>query len=563
MAGDQDLSGAVLGGRYRVERRLAGGGMGVVYGATDTRLDRKVALKVVHAHLAHDPRILERFRREAGAAGGLEHPHVVQVTDFVEPAGAPPFLVMELLQGEPLSEVLGRERALDPGRTAFIAWQTLDALGAAHAAGIVHRDLKPANIFLTSVAGVRDVVKVLDFGVVKLSDSPIKLTQAGDVIGTPSFMAPEQLRGEEIDGRADLYALGVVMYGCLAGAPPFWVQDPAETVRRVLAGAFEPLAGRVPGLDPDFAAFVERALAPLRESRFGSAGEMRAALARFVDTEASVAGRSASRPPVAPASARLAVSGDAAAAFGATVPDGPAMPGAPAAARLSTPPPDARPAVLGPLQHGLGLAVPTLVVGALAALAAAFLVVVGAWILRRPAAPPPAIPALSDAQRRVLARDDGGRGVLLPLLLVAQPDADVAPQGAVLAPLPLPAEPNAAAPEVGEGDAPRAAEGARVELSLVTTHGVLAESVLRARFAPLRGRLARCFEAPAPGELQKSELFELRLSAAGEVLEVGPEGPVPPTPERVACIARELRGRTLAPTDTGDSGAVVVGLVRD
>ncbi len=433
MSGEQDLCGAVLGGRYRVERRLAGGGMGVVYAATDTRLDRKIALKVVHAHLAHDARILERFRREASAAGGLEHPHIVQVTDFVEAEGAPPFLVMELLQGEPLSEVLRRERTLDAGRMAFIAWQTLDALGAAHAAGIVHRDLKPANIFLTTVAGVRDVVKVLDFGVAKLRDSSIKLTQAGDVIGTPAFMAPEQLRGEEIDGRADLYALGVVMYGCLAGAPPFWSPDPAETVRRVIAGSYEPLAARVPGLDPGLAAVVERAFAARRETRFGSAGELRAALAPFVESEG--AGRSSSRPPE-----RLSDPADYAAletrvGLDATVPAGVAAhePAAPAVGR--TPLPNAS---LAPSPGGLRVGVPTLVFGGLAVVVAGLLMVVAAWFLGRESAPapivaPPVAPALNDAQRRLLGRMDGGAS--LPVLFVPTLDAGTLPQGASLAPI--------------------------------------------------------------------------------------------------------------------------------
>ena len=457
MSGEQDLCGAVLGGRYRVERRLAGGGMGVVYAATDTRLDRKIALKVVHAHLAHDARILERFRREASAAGGLEHPHIVQVTDFVEAEGAPPFLVMELLQGEPLSEVLRRERTLDAGRMAFIAWQTLDALGAAHAAGIVHRDLKPANIFLTTVAGVRDVVKVLDFGVAKLSDSAMKLTQAGDVIGTPAFMAPEQLRGEEIDGRADLYAIGVVMYGCLAGAPPFWSPDPAETVRRVVAGNYESLAARVPGLDPALAAIVEKAFAARREVRFGSAGELRAALAPFVETEG--AGRNSSRPPVRPSDHPDAASPETRVGLDATVPAGVAAhdAAAPAAVGRATLP-GAPPASA---QGGLRVGVPVLVFGGLAVLVAGLLLVVAAWFLGRESAPdavpPPAPPSLGEAQRRLLGAADGGAS--LRVLFVPAVDAGVAEPGAVLVPgaslAPLePIAPSAPGKDAPTGDVP-------------------------------------------------------------------------------------------------------------
>jgi len=452
MSGEQDLCGAVLGGRYRVERRLAGGGMGVVYAATDTRLDRKIALKVVHAHLAHDARILERFRREASAAGGLEHPHIVQVTDFVEAPGAPPFLVMELLQGEPLSEVLRRERTLEPGRMAFIAWQTLDALGAAHAAGIVHRDLKPANIFLTTVAGVRDVVKVLDFGVAKLSDSNVKLTQAGDVIGTPAFMAPEQLRGEEIDGRADLYALGVVMYGCLAGAPPFWASDPGETVRRVVAGTYEPLVARVPGLEPALAVVVEKAFAARRESRFGAAGELRAALAPFVETEG--AGRNSSRPPARISDAPVSGALETRVGLDAMVRAGVVTPGvaSPLSGHASPPnvPPDSA-------QGGLRVGVPVLVFGGLAVLVAGLLLVVAAWFLGREsapdAAPPASLPSLGEAQRRFLGGADGGAA--LRVLFEPAPDAggaSLAP-GASFAPL-APTEPLVPAKDTPPGGAP-------------------------------------------------------------------------------------------------------------
>lgn len=284
---DDNLTGSLLAERYRLDRKLAGGGMGVIYAATDTRLDRKVAAKVMHAHLAHDANIIERFRREAEAAGGLEHPHIVQITDFVQPEHGPAFLVMELLQGEPLSDVLKREHKLSTQRTAFIAWQILDALGAAHAAGVVHRDLKPANIFLTEVAGVHDVVKLVDFGVAQLSTSTKKLTQLGDMIGTPGFMAPEQVKGTtsagpSVDGRADLYSLGVVMYGCLVGTPPFWSEDPTETLRRVLHHEYTPLRTAAPELDPALAAVIERALSARAEDRYPAAAAMRAALAPWV-----------------------------------------------------------------------------------------------------------------------------------------------------------------------------------------------------------------------------------------------------------------------------------------
>jgi serine/threonine protein kinase len=286
-AAGADRSGQRLGDRYVLDRLLAEGGMGSVYEATDQRLGRRVAVKLVHDDLVGDPRIVERFRREALASGSLGHPHIVQVTDFVDAPGEPPFLVMELLRGESLAATLKREQRLSPDRTTFIAWQALDALAAAHDAGIVHRDLKPGNIFLTEVAGVRDVVKLLDFGVAKLRASPSshKLTRKGDRVGTPAFMAPEQARGEEVDPRTDVYALGVVMYGALSGVSPFWSPNPNEIIRRLLVGEKVPLVELVPEADRGLIAVVERAMHPDRSERFASARAMRAALKPFVRQE--------------------------------------------------------------------------------------------------------------------------------------------------------------------------------------------------------------------------------------------------------------------------------------
>ena len=381
-----DLTGSTLGGRYRVDRKLAGGGMGVVYEATDTRIDRKVAVKVVHSHYAHDARIIERFRREAEAAGGLEHPHIVQITDFLEPPDGPPFLVMELLQGEPLSELIKRERTLPAERAAFIAWQVLDALGAAHAAGIVHRDLKPANIFLTTVAGLHDVVKLVDFGVAQLHGSTKKLTLLGDMIGTPSFMSPEQVTGAAVDGRTDLYSLGVVLYGCLVGAPPFWSEDPNETLRRVLKREYKPLVEAAPELDPALAAVIERALSARPDDRYPAAAAMRAALAPWVKGAPGLELQTASTEGTAPPS----------------VIDGtPAVAAVPRTAAQAPDPASNR---------GVWLAV-------LAAVVAAALLYASAELLGSPPAAPRSAPhreLLSPAQRRFALGANATRGLLLP-----------------------------------------------------------------------------------------------------------------------------------------------------
>ena len=194
--------GDLLGGRYRVVRRIGSGGMGAVYEAVQEGLGRRVALKVVHPHLATQADLLERFRREAQAAAALGHPNIVQITDF-SAEGETAFLVMEYLEGESLGEVLRRETTISEARIAFIARQVLAALGAAHRAGIVHRDVKPDNVFLTSIAGVGDVGKMLDFGVAKLVEPQAggPLTAVGEVLGTTSYMAPEQALGVPVDAR--------------------------------------------------------------------------------------------------------------------------------------------------------------------------------------------------------------------------------------------------------------------------------------------------------------------------------------------------------------------------
>jgi serine/threonine-protein kinase len=278
--GEEDpLIGTLLGDRYRVERPLDSGGMGAVYEARDETLSRRVVVKVMHPHLALDRALLERFRREALAAAALNHPHIVQTTDFAMVEGQPAFMVMEYLKGVTLASVLRDEGQLDLNRAASIGGQVLDALAMAHRSGIVHRDLKPSNIFLTQLSGVSDVVKLLDFGIAKLWDSPElqRLTRTGQLVGTPLFMAPEQLRGEEVDGRVDLYAVGVNLYGALTGRPPYLAQG-GDLVQAMLTTEPTPIVSLRPDVDPRLAAVVHRAIAKDKNDRFSSAEEMRSAL---------------------------------------------------------------------------------------------------------------------------------------------------------------------------------------------------------------------------------------------------------------------------------------------
>ncbi|HEX4513601.1 MAG TPA: serine/threonine-protein kinase, partial [Polyangiaceae bacterium] len=223
-----ELTGTLLGGRYRVGQELGRGGMGVVYEAVQEGIERPVALKVMYEHLASDASIRERFKREARAVAMIRHPNVVQINDYVESKTEPPFLVMEKLTGETLRDVMKRGDRVSGERMARIAMQVLAGLDAAHRAKVVHRDIKPDNVFLERTTAQRDIVKLLDFGVSKLldeADDAIKLTRVGHAIGTPSFMAPEQALGDKVDGRADLYALGATMFLVLTGKKIYEVRE--------------------------------------------------------------------------------------------------------------------------------------------------------------------------------------------------------------------------------------------------------------------------------------------------------------------------------------------------
>ncbi len=273
--------GSILDGRWRIETLLGIGGMGSVYRAEHVHVGKKAALKVLHADLCRSPPDRERFRREARVASRLRSPHVVEVLDFGEDAAGRPFLVMELLEGEPLRALLDREGRLAPARVVRLLRQLLDGLGAAHAEGIVHRDLKPENLWLSGV-GAEELLRVLDFGIAKWSEAraDVTRTQAGLVVGTPEYLSPEQAVGGEVDRRADLYAAGILAFVMLTGRHPF---DTSDLRALVAAHAFE----RVPSpssVAPNLAAwprlvdFVARATEKDRARRAGSAAELRALL---------------------------------------------------------------------------------------------------------------------------------------------------------------------------------------------------------------------------------------------------------------------------------------------
>ncbi len=270
-----------MGGRFRLVRALGAGGMGEVYEAVQENLGKRVAVKVLHPHLANQALLVARFKREAESAARLGHENIVQVIDFGVDDDGTAFLVMEFLTGQPLSLALARDGRLPMPRIAFIAAQVLAALSSAHAAGIIHRDLKPDNIFLTSVAEVADIVKLLDFGIAKVAEdvATSKLTSTGAVLGTPQYMSPEQARGRVVDARSDLYALGVVIYEALTGRLPFVAENYNALMFAILEDTPQPLASLRSDLDPEFVRVVERAMAKRPEDRFESADAMRASLA--------------------------------------------------------------------------------------------------------------------------------------------------------------------------------------------------------------------------------------------------------------------------------------------
>jgi serine/threonine protein kinase len=247
----------IVGGRYRVEQKLAAGGFGAIYRATDLQIGRQVALKVLHRELAGDANVVARFRREAAALATLKSPHTLTLYDVGGGARGSTedtlYIVMELLRGESLQDVFDRSGTLPWRRMAQIARGVCNSLREAHDAGIVHRDLKPANTFLENHALESDFVKVLDFGIAKILDTSelynADLTQHGQMIGTFDYMAPEQMVGGCTTARTDVFTLGVVMYEMLAGTRPFGEpKGPATMLMSLLSTTPVPLTGIPPAL---------------------------------------------------------------------------------------------------------------------------------------------------------------------------------------------------------------------------------------------------------------------------------------------------------------------------
>jgi serine/threonine protein kinase len=280
----------LLSGRYRLEAKLGSGGMGVVYRATDRTMKRNVAVKLIRATdgVELDEEVAGRFLREAKNTARIHHEHIIEVYDLGRSETNDLYMVMELLEGESLSVRLRREGRLSPEATVHIGRQICEALEVAHEAGIIHRDLKPANVMLVSRAGDDAFVKVLDFGVAKsyAPDQETQLTHTGMLVGTVEYMAPEQIMGKVVDGRTDIYSLGIVLYRMLLGKPPFKDGGVPAMIHHHLNVMPKPLREQgiteVPGaLDR----VVLRCLAKKPEQRYESMSELSRALASAMEPD--------------------------------------------------------------------------------------------------------------------------------------------------------------------------------------------------------------------------------------------------------------------------------------
>jgi len=284
------LIGKLLDGRYRVESLLGSGGMGVVYRATHIHLDSEFAVKILNPELVANQQAIERFRREAKAAGRIRHPNAIQVTDFGVTADKIVYLVMEIVRGISLRDLIQQERALDYHRVVSLMDQACAAVEAAHQSGVTHRDLKPDNILIQQ-AGKAERVKVLDFGIAKLREqasatgSNLTLTEAGTIIGTPQYMSPEQCRGRNLDVHSDVYSLGIILYEMLTGRTPFRGETAYEIVAKHLKEAPRPLRQLLPAIPESIEHVVMRAIEKDPALRQPSAAELGVELQEAVKAE--------------------------------------------------------------------------------------------------------------------------------------------------------------------------------------------------------------------------------------------------------------------------------------
>jgi serine/threonine-protein kinase len=317
--------GSVLGGRYRLIELLGQGGMATIYRARDAQLERDVAVKLLRPEYGRDPDFLSRFRSEAQAAAGLNHPNIVAVYDYGQDE-AGPFIVMELIDGEDLQSVVRRVGALPPRQAARLTAETARALDAAHRRGIVHRDVKPGNVMV----GRDGRVKVGDFGIARAL-SEAQMTLPGTTLGSVHYFSPEQARGEPTTPASDVYSLGIVLYELLTGRRPFEGDSAAAIAMARLSGAVPSPSAARSGIPPALEAIVRRAMALDPNGRYHTGGDLAEALDAFLRDQGATAG-AADAAPAAGVAARTSSAATVVGAAGAGAAAGAALAGASGAA---------------------------------------------------------------------------------------------------------------------------------------------------------------------------------------------------------------------------------------
>ena len=278
--------GDIVGERYRVVRPIGHGAMGTVFLAENQAIGLRVAIKLLKPELLANPDFRLRFKHEAEAVAAIQHPNVAHFLDLI--VGDPTFLVMEYVDGPTLHQLIRKEGKLAPRRAADIAIRLAWGLHAAHKAGVIHRDLKPSNILLSPDEETGEMPKIIDFGLAKTVGSPTAaLTRAGQIVGTPQYMAPEQIARKEVDARTDVYALGSVLYAMLCGRPPFTDNnDDVQLLYKQVHEPVEPVRMHAPHVSAELEAVVMRALAKSPSERFQSARELARALVPAVEKRA-------------------------------------------------------------------------------------------------------------------------------------------------------------------------------------------------------------------------------------------------------------------------------------
>jgi serine/threonine-protein kinase len=366
-----DLVGTVIAERYHVMKKLGEGGMGAVYLAEHVKMGRKSAIKVMNPGMHQDADAIARFNREAANASRLNHPNICAIYDFGETSEGLIYLAMEFIEGQSLTSLIEGAGALAPARAASIVHQAADALQVAHDYGIVHRDLKPDNIMITKDRTGADVAKVVDFGIAKASSSDAqKVTKTGLVVGTPEYMSPEQLAGDKLDGRSDIYSLALVAFNCFTGTLPF----PSNSAQEAMIMRLTDLPKTLAEMKPDVAwpdqlqAVMDRALARDANERYGSAAEFGRDLSRAVEGMPAGGGNSAEAGTVV-MSAPVTTAGSQipATRVAGRAERTPAASSAPtvAQAAVAAPAPAAPPAAAEPAPKGGGMGLIAAVVGGL------------------------------------------------------------------------------------------------------------------------------------------------------------------------------------------------------